>query len=518
MERIKTILNPRKIHFWFAIVFIIGIMLRSIHFFGRSSMWFDELTSALNIRDKSFFQLATESLDHNQVAPVGFLELEKLATVVFGVNDHAYRFFPFVFSICSLVLFLNIGKAFLIDIPLLCSFILFSGSVSAWFYGGEAKQYSGDITAALFLVWAGLQITTNELSKQKTWFIAIAGFILTLSSLPAVVIAPCVAGIVFIRLIKKQLTITLKQFFIIAFSWALGCGLCAMHAKFVISQQVQNDMGAYWSRGFAPLESIPEYFIWIYENITEQFSYFLTFWMKDVFPSIPLIAKTLLLLSLPGIVFLVRKYKSAILILFTPLIVAVLLASFKILPFENRVGIYATWPFIISGIAGIVALQQWIPVLFKPVVASALGLLIALPIMVLTVFVPSEQPPFQGQPAQPVLHELKKQMQPGDILFVYFKARHALNFYGAKEGITEYKVGGNYKTIEGHLRQLDSLKGNKRVWFFFSQWTERQTFPDSIKAYLGTVIGKEIGKIPDPYGGILDIEAAAHLYDLSGNK
>ena len=28
----------------------------------------------------------------------------------------------------------------------------------------------------------------------------------------------------------------------------------------------------------------------------------------------------------------------------------------------------------------------------------------------------------------------------------------------------------------------------------------------------------EIGKIPDPYGGVEDMEAAAHLYDLSKNK
>jgi len=192
-----------------------------------------------------------------------------------------------------------------------------------------------------------------------------------------------------------------------------------------------------------------------------------------------------------------------------------LLASFKILPFDSRVGVYATWPFIISGIAGTYALQQWLPFLFKPFVTAAVGLLIALPIITITVVLPGERPPFQAQASQPVLHELKKQLQPGDILFVYFKARHALNFYGKAEGITEYKVGGNYKNIEQYLRQLDSLKGNKRVWFFFSQWTEKQTFPDSIKAYLGTVIGKEIGKIPDPYGGDEDVEASAHLYDLS---
>lgn len=518
MRKSTNILNPRHVNFWLMIFFIIGMALRSIHYFGRSSMWFDELTSALNIRDRSFFQLATGSLDYNQVAPVGFLLLEKSATVLFGINDHAYRFFPWVFSICSLLLFFNISKYFLKGIPLLCTFILFACSVTTWFYGGEAKQYSGDITAALFLIWAAFQITKEEVSKSNIWRIAIGGFIFILSSLPAVVIAPVVIGLVFIKVLKKQISLSLKNFIVIASCWALACMLSTVYAKFVISQTVQGAMSAYWSRGFAPTANFTGYIIWIYETVRKQFSFFLTAWMEYSVPFIHIVADVLLLLSIPGIIFLVKKYSSAILILFCPLFIALLLASFKILPFDSRVGVYATWPCIISGIAGIYALQQWLPFLFKPVATAAVGLLITLPIIIITVVLPTERPPFQAQASKPVLHELKKQLQPGDILFVYFKSRYALNFYGAKEGITEYKIGGNYNNIEQYLRQLDSLKGNKRVWFFFSQWTEKQTFPDSIKTYLGTVIGKEIGKIPDPYGGMEDLEAAAHLYDLSGNK
>jgi hypothetical protein len=60
-------------------------------------------------------------------------------------------------------------------------------------------------------------------------------------------------------------------------------------------------------------------------------------------------------------------------------------------------------------------------------------------------------------------------MQPGDILFVYYRARHAVKFYGPQEGITDYRVGNDYNDITGYLRDIDSLKGNKRVWFFYSQ-------------------------------------------------
>ena len=62
--------NPRHVNFWIAIIFITALALHSIHFIFRTSMWFDELTGALNVRDHSFYQLVTQSLDYNQVAAI----------------------------------------------------------------------------------------------------------------------------------------------------------------------------------------------------------------------------------------------------------------------------------------------------------------------------------------------------------------------------------------------------------------------------------------------------------------
>lgn len=109
-------------------------------------------------------------------------------------------------------------------------------------------------------------------------------------------------------------------------------------------------------------------------------------------------------------------------------------------------------------------------------------------------------------------------MLPGDILYVYFKSKYALRFYGPREGITDYVPGRGYPTVEPILRDIDSLRGNKRVWFFFTQWTPKQPYPDSIKKYMGSVIGREIDAIPDPDGNQGESEAAAHLYDLSREK
>ncbi len=177
--------NPRHINFWIALTVLVGITLRTVQFLGKSSMWFDELTSALNVQSRTFYQLATQSLDYNQVAPVGFLLAEKLATYVFGESDEAFRFFSWLWSIASLSLFVLIAQRFLKSFYLLAAVILFAGASSQWIYGGQAKQYSGDVAFSLFLIWASLLIIKADLKKGMVLFVALGGSIAILSSLPA---------------------------------------------------------------------------------------------------------------------------------------------------------------------------------------------------------------------------------------------------------------------------------------------------------------------------------------------
>ena len=520
MPTIKDYLNFRKIHFWTCLIIMAGIALRSIHYFARSSMWFDELTSSLNVQSHSFYQLATQPLDFNQVAPLGFLWYEKLATILFGENDLAFRFFPWVLSIVSIFLFLSISKQFLKGSLLVAVFILFSCSVTQWFYAGEAKQYSGDITAALFLVWAALQMMKPEIKRSRLWLIAAIGIIFIVSSFSAIVIAPFVLAVVFIRLWKKQINLSKGSFFLIAGCWAIACVLGAWYAKFVISSTANEAMTGYWSRGFPPPDSFTGYLLWIPTTLFKELSFFLTAWMKYTIPAITLVAFILLILSVFGIILLGRKYGWQTLILFAPPLVAIILATARVLPFDTRVAVYTSWPLLISGMAGIKAIQNRFANIFSPVITAVAGLMIALPIILITLILPSERPPFNAQSSQPVLRELKKQLQPGDMLYVYYRARHAMHFYGPKENIPEssYIVGGDHKSIIPYLRELDQLKGNKRVWFFFTQWVPPKPYPDSMKIYLGSVIGKEIGKVSDPDGNIEDMEVAVHLYDLSGDK
>ena len=518
MIMLQTYFKPRHINFWIAVVVLIGAVLRSIQFFGATSLWFDELTSALNIQSRSFSQLAAQQLDYNQVAPVGFLYLEKISALIFGENDLAYRFFPWLLSLISLPLFVQISKKFLSGPYLLGSLILFSGSYATFIYSGQAKQYSGDLTACLLLVWITLFLFDKKPNKWVIFFFAITGGISILSCFQAVPLSLFLIAFLVVNILRSKVLNEHKYILAIAFVWSLAALLNYYYSQIAIGNTVKSAMSDYWANsnnGFPPSGNIQKYVLWFPQKLLEELTFFNGWWYGGQIKPISLLSWVLLLISIPGIIYLIKKNSIKTIILFSPLIIALVLAGFRIMPFANRVSLYASFPLLISGLAGLQVIKDWKPkVILNPIIAIFVLLISSIPLYYLV----KSKPPMLAQPTQPVLKELKEQMKQNDVLFVYHKARHAIRFYGPKEGITNYQIANSHDDITSYLREIDKLKGNKRVWFFYTQWTETQPFPDSIKQYMGNVIGKEIGQIKDPYGGTEDFEAAAYLYDLSDPK
>ena len=516
MKAIKAWLNPRSFNFWILIALLFGVALRSIQYFGASSLWLDEVASAMNIQTRNFSQLATEKLEFNQVAPLGFLWTSKIAALIFGENDEAYRLVPFCWSLLSLPLFYLVAKRFLTGWFLLGAVILVSSSFSGFLYAEQAKQYSGDLAISLFFVWVALKISEGNISNRSKWILTIIGFVGLLSCFQSVPILLFLLLVLFFWHKKQKKSLPVKPLLMPGIAWFVAAVTLTWFA-INMSGDTRSAMGNYWSRGYPPKEFGLDYLLWIPKKLYEEFNFYTVWWFNDLLLAARVLGLSLLILSLPGLFYLKKQTGVKALLLFAPLIIALVLALVRQYPFANRVSFYAHFPIVISGMAGLQALVQWKPLIFRRYIIGPIAIILSLIPALYMIFIPILRPPYYAQPMQPILRELKKQLQPGDIIYVYHKARFALKFYGPKEGITDYIVAKADTTIIPILRDADKLKGNKRVWFVFTQWTERQTFPDSIKAYLGTVIGKEIGRIPDPYGGTEDLEAAAHLYDLSGN-
>jgi hypothetical protein len=169
---------------WIArIVLCISVVLCLILFVQDRSLLLDSLNVARNIGERSFAELINP-LSYEQSAPLLFLWVSKLFTLVLGISHYSLRLLPLLAGIISLFLFADISKKVL-EFP-------FSLIALFWFgthqlvarYATEYKQYMVDVFASLLIIWIVLQII--EINKQNWWKLALGGVIISWLSMPSI--------------------------------------------------------------------------------------------------------------------------------------------------------------------------------------------------------------------------------------------------------------------------------------------------------------------------------------------
>jgi len=118
-----------------------GALLRTIQYAARGSMWLDELAIAINVSERGMWQLLFRPLELRQIAPPGFLFLEKLGTELLGAGEAGLRLFPWLASLASLFLFWRVAVRFASGPAVAAGLLAFAASPSLVWYAGTAKQY-----------------------------------------------------------------------------------------------------------------------------------------------------------------------------------------------------------------------------------------------------------------------------------------------------------------------------------------------------------------------------------------
>ena len=91
----------------------LGIIVRTIQFTAQGSMWLDELAVAHTVVVRDLVRLVTEPLAYRQVAPAGFLALQKIATNITGAGELGFRLVPWLASIAALFVFWRVAERLL---------------------------------------------------------------------------------------------------------------------------------------------------------------------------------------------------------------------------------------------------------------------------------------------------------------------------------------------------------------------------------------------------------------------
>ena len=131
------------------VILLSGLTLPLVQFTYNRSLWIDEAALALNIINRKGLELL-KPLDYMQVAPVLFLQLEKLFSILLPNSEYGLRLLPLLCFYFSLYFFYEILKLIFKNYyTIIFALSLFVFHYNLIYYSSEVKQYICDVRAGL---------------------------------------------------------------------------------------------------------------------------------------------------------------------------------------------------------------------------------------------------------------------------------------------------------------------------------------------------------------------------------
>lgn len=449
------------------IVLLLGLLFRLRQYLTGRSLWADEAMLALNIVNRNLAGMF-QPLDYDQGAPIGFLLVEKLFNSVLGRNEFALRLFPFLLGLISLGLFYLLLKRVTNSAGLLVALALFALNPRLIYYSSEVKQYIGDVAVTITLLLLAAPVLGPSPHKKDFAWLGVAGLIALWFSHPALFVLAGIGLALVILYLQRRDYSSMRLIIGMGILWLLDLALLY---SLILKDLSQNAyMREYWQGAFlpVPLWSDPGWFMRAVEqNISLQFG-------------IPYAVFFVFVLMLAGWVILFFQNRGYAIAFACILLFTMIAAAFQMYPvFERMILFLLPLGFILLGKA-VAALYQMLQT-YR--VAGALSALILAGFLIygpLVTSVESFLEPKYFEHIRPTMENLRDSWKDGDSLYVSYGALPAFRYYTPFYDLENvpYESGRreDYRDPQDILSQLDSFRGQPRVWVLFSHVYEKGHF------------------------------------------
>jgi hypothetical protein len=485
LER-KAVLYPA-----FGAAVLLGLALRAIQYAADRSLWLDESMLALNITHRSAAGL-TRTLDYAQAAPLGFLELEKLASHLFGDSELALRVLPLVCGLASVLLFAVLAMRVLGSAPALLATFVFACAAGPVYYASEVKQYSGDLAVSIGLTLLGVLLSGDGVSRRTQVVAAAGGAAAMFLSHASVFVS---GGIALALAVRAFLRRDRKAFeaFAATIPWLI-VGLFIVVFTSARTGRLDTVIGPS-PRPYGHGQSFGSRLHWV-RDVTS--SMLRSIGYLDDGPE-RYLHWPLLALALVGAVGLARRRPACATNLLLPFPITWVASTLDKYPIFDRTVLFlvpATVLFLAEGVAVVVrvAPSRGLRVCVGGFLAAAVLLVPLVRACAHTV------DPVQHEEMKEALDYVRGRWRPGDALFVDRGARFAFRYYLDCDCLSAAKVGGRGRAwrfgespggpgrepvplrsvdpnfVVGRLdvppadfrRQLRELEGQPRVWILYT--------------------------------------------------
>lgn len=473
-----------------------GLLVRIKYFLEWPALWLDEAYVSLNILHRSYAELA-DSLSFNQVAPYGFLVVQKAVTDVLGGGELALRLFPMLSGLAAMVLFYFLVRRWLEPAaqPIALAMLACAG-IAIW-YSGQVKQYSSDVTIAI-----GLMLLADYRGpRQMLWGIgmAVTGAVAVWFSHPSVFILAGVGTSLFVAAAHARDWKRIYALISIGASW--GASFVANY--FLIIKQAESDTSSreflvdFWGAdGFPPLPPTSvrdiEWYFQKAENVFQN-------------PGSLTFSGIALVFWLLGCMALFPKHKLRMAMMLLPLAFTFLAGGLHKYPVEGRLLLFYV-PFmhlIVAAGAGACLTRTSRSLPAVGVIALAL-------VMAWPAYTTSKHliRPRVVSNIRPVLQHLGDNYQEGDVVYLKEWAQYNFLYYREKYGLEDVVplvAPKHARPDDEKLASLDRLRGSKRAWII----TDGPNNGGTIRLYLPYL--DELGEQVD---SLKVMNTHIYLYDL----
>ncbi len=444
----------------------LGVVFRLRMLLVGRSLWLDETMLAWNICRRSFAGLL-RPLELDQGAPIGFLYLEKLSTLLLGPSELAFRLVPFAASLATLALLHRFCSTNFGRWAAVMAVALAGVSPALIYYSGELKQYGVDVAVGLLILVLASDALRLGLSAGRLAGLAVVGSAAVWLSHPSVFV---LAGAGTTLIVREGLDRRFRSAAVlaaVAASWLAN--FAVVYALTLKSLGSNQFLEGYWDAGFLPFPPTSPGDVRRYLGI--GFGLFRTL-SYNMQAEVDLSTKLEVIMGVGwavGVASLFHRGDRRVLaLLVAPLGFALAASMLHKYPLRDRLALFtaaATLPVIAAGIVGLISSRDGASRVAGLAIAACC---LVLPAMQAAQFL-MERPRLHG--ARNVLTRLAEQWRPGDLVLVDGRSAPPFRFYQEYGGIDRLdRVAAtplpkaDLTEPETLARRIKALKGRDRVW------------------------------------------------------
>lgn len=445
---------------WSWLAWCIGASLSLWQFGSRRTLWLDELALTRSILDRTVTDLVARPLDFDQVAPAGFLLVQKGIVAAFGASEFALRAFPLAMALSALALVVGLGRTVLRGWAASLPVFLLGCSPPMIWLASQAKQYSTDIAATAGLLLVALTVPRWRERPRVRLAVLLAGILAPWFSQPSVfALASAAVGLGFEDWRRERRERWPRPFTVLTVgAWVVSASAALLIARARVTPETMQFMRVYWEAGFAPIPPTRwqdlKWPLYVLRRLVENF---VDGWASYVYLGVAAL----------GVWEVSRRSRATAFVLLLPVASAFGAAALRQYPLEGRLAFFLS-PVVavlmgagVAGLAGLVRRREGLRWIVRPAVL----VLIALPM----IGVLRHPPPYAIHHLTPLLATLRDQLQPGDRVYVPYGGWQAWTHYAPHTGIGADVILGRChdRDFAAYGSEVQQLQGATRGWILF---------------------------------------------------